>query len=238
MAENTHIGLSHQVALQRQMDIVANNIANVNTTGFKAQHILFSEYLNAPDGTKTVQAKNTYRDLSQGALKPTYNELDFSVQGEGYFAVQTPKGTQYTRNGSFSLNGSGVLVTKAGYPVLGDDGNPLTVPSGAARITADSTGVLTSEQGPIGTLKLATFDNQQMIKPIGNSLYDAESALEKAVEKPHIMQGMLESSNVNAIAELTAMDKITSAYQSAQNQQTSDHQRAESMIQILTKLET
>ena len=101
MADTTHIGLSQQVALQRQMDIVANNIANMNTTAFKAQNMLFSEYINAHDDTKTVQAKNTYRDLTQGALKPTFNELDFSVQGDGYFAVQTPEGTRYTRKRLF-----------------------------------------------------------------------------------------------------------------------------------------
>lgn len=238
MADTTHVGLSQQVALQRQMDIVANNIANMNTTGFKAQHMLFSEYLNAHDGTKTVQAKSTYRDLTQGALKPTFNELDFSVQGDGYFAVQTPEGTRYTRNGSFSLNSAGTLVTKAGYPVLDNNGNPLTVPSGVTQITADVTGNLTSAQGAIGQLKLATFDNQQRLTPVGNGLYNANNAPEIAVAKPHIVQGMLESSNVNAIVEMTEMEKISSAYESAQKQQNSDHQRAESMIQVLTKLET
>ena len=238
MTDTSHIGLSRQAALERQMEVVANNIANMNTTAFKAQHTLFSEYLNAHSGEKTVQAKSTYRDLSQGTLKPTYNELDFSVQGEGYFAVQTPEGTKYTRNGSFSLNGAGVIVTKAGYPVLGDNGSPLTVPTGAAQITVDKAGNLNSEKGSIGKLKLATFDNQQMLKAIGGNLYDANNAPEKAVRTPHVVQGMLESSNVNAIVEMTEMTKITDAYDSVQKQQTSEHQRAQTMIQILTKLET
>ena len=115
-------------------------------------------------------------------------------------------------NGSFSLNSAGVIVTKAGYPVLDNNGNPLTVPSGVTQITADIAGNLTSAQGAIGQLKLATFDNQQVLAPVGNGLYNANNAPEIAVAKPHILQGMLESSNVNAIVELTEMDKISSAY--------------------------
>jgi len=239
MADDSRIGTSRQAALQKQMDIIANNIANMSTTAFKAQHIQFSEVLGAHDGAKTVQAKNTYRDLTQGALKPTYNELDFSIQGDGFFAIQVPDGTtKYTRNGSFSINGAGELVTKAGYPVLGDNGNPLTVPSGTTQIASDSTGKLTSGTTTIGTLKLVTFDNQQAMSPVGNSLYDAHDAPEQTVEKPKIAQGMLESSNVNAIVEMTEMDKVMDMYNAAQGQQKSDHQRAETMIQILTKRET
>jgi len=211
MADNSHIGLGRQVALERKISILANNVANISTT---------------------------YRDLSQGAIKPTYNELDFSIQGDGYFAVQAPDGIRYTRNGSFSLDGAGGLVTREGYSVLDDNGNPLTVPPGATRITAAADGTLSTDQGTLGKLKLAMFDNQQSLTPTGNSFYDAGTQTEKTIDNPKVMQGMLESSNVNATRELIEITQVSEAYKATQNQQTSDHQRAESMIQILTGLKT
>src|SRR6266705_454304 len=131
--ENTLlIGLSRQVALRRELDVVANNIANLNTTGFKADGNIFEEYVMpvARDGgfpaadrrLSFVQDRATWLDLGQGPVQQTGNPLDVALDGPGFLAVHTPRGERYTRNGALQINATGELVTAEGYRVLGDAG--------------------------------------------------------------------------------------------------------------------
>src|SRR3990172_10855616 len=115
MESLSQINLSRQMALRSLMDVTANNIANMNTPGFKSQNLAFSQQIKEAQA-KTSQDENlaTYRDLSEGVLSPTFNKLDMAIQGEGYFAVQTQEGVRYTRDGSFALNNNGQIVTKSG----------------------------------------------------------------------------------------------------------------------------
>src|SRR6185312_9857675 len=119
------IGLSRQVALSRELDVVANNIANLNTTGFKADGSLFEEFLNSAARDESnerlsfVRDRATWTDMSPGGTDRTGNALDVAINGDGYFAVQTQRGVRYTRNGSFQINPTGQLVTAEGDPVLG-----------------------------------------------------------------------------------------------------------------------
>ena len=131
------VGLSRQVALGRELDVIANNIANINTAGFKADGSVFEEYVSptaradnflAPDRRVSfVNDRATWIDLSQGPLEKTNNPLDVAINGGGFFAVQTPQGERYTRNGAFQINNVGELVTAEGYQVLGESG-PISVP--------------------------------------------------------------------------------------------------------------
>ena len=239
MKNLTYIGLSQQMALYNQMDMTANNIANMNTPGFKSQSLLFKEYLNktpSDTGDKISQVQNygAYRNTAQGPLTQTSNKLDVAIQGSGYFAVQTPQGTQYTRNGSFSLNANGEIVTQSGNQVLGTSG-PLTVQQGASQINIMADGEVSTDKGTIGTLKLVSFSNEQALSPVGNSLYDAQQAVPVPVDKPHVMQGMLEGSNVQPITEMNRMLNITRMYQSVQHMLTTDHDEQRTMIQHLTQ---
>ena len=121
METPTYIALSRQMVLRDQMDVVANNLANANTSGFKAEMMLMSEVeIPAEEGTALsyVQDFATARDFSPGTLRPTGNDLDLAIQGDGFFAVQTPEGVRYTRVGRFQLDDEGTLVTSHGYPVL------------------------------------------------------------------------------------------------------------------------
>lgn len=241
MENISYIGLSQQMALHRLMEVTANNMANMNTPGFKAQHVLFGEYLNKaePAGKEKISqvlSSGAYRDITQGTLTHTSSQLDLAVQGDGYFAVQTPGGIKYTRAGSFALNDKGEIVTKAGHQVLSDSGNPLTVPAGAAQITVAENGDISSEKGSIGKLKLVMFNNAQNIVPIGDNLYDAAGAQENPVEKPRIAQGMLENSNVQPILEMNKMIELLRKYQSAQNMLMTDHERIRGAIQRLTRV--
>src|SRR5690606_20262981 len=128
MIENAQlIGLSRQIALQRQMDVVANNMANINSTGFKGENILFEEYIMPeardrafPVGDQPlsyVQDWATMHDLAAGSITETGNPFDVALSGEGFFAVQTPQGERWTRNGVFEVNSEGTLVNQNGYPV-------------------------------------------------------------------------------------------------------------------------
>lgn len=240
MENISYVGLSQQVALQREMDVTANNIANMDTPGYKTQSLLFLEYINKGgdknEKLKQVNDYGMYRDLSTGALKQTFNKLDVAIQGEGYFAVQAPGGVMYTRDGGFALNSKGEVVTKAGYQVLGDNGSPLTIQPGAADITITPQGNIATEKGTVGKLKIVSFDNAQMLKPVGNNLLDAGQASGQPVADPHVEQGMIESSNVNPIVEMNKMMQISRMYEATQHMLLDDHQRILSAIQKLTQI--
>jgi flagellar basal-body rod protein FlgF len=239
MENVSYIGLSQQIALHRLMDVTANNMANMNTPGFKSQNVLFKEYLNKPqeDGERVSQVQDygTYRDLTQGALTHTSNQLDLAIQGEGYFAVQTAQGVRYTRDGSFSLNNQGEIVTKAGHKVLSNVSGPLIVQPGATHISITEGGTVSTEKGLVGKMKLATFENQQTIIPIGDNLYYAQDATELPSTAP-VKQGMIETSNVQPVLEMNKMIEILRMYQAAQNMLVTDHERIRSMVQRLTRV--
>ena len=240
MENLNYIGLSQQMSLYHQMDVVANNIANMNTPGFKSQNLLFKEYLNntAQEGEKIAQVQDygTYRDTKQGSLTQTSNNLDIAVQGDGYFAVQTPQGIRYTRDGAFSIGATGNIVTQSGYQVVSSDGNPITIQQGTARITIMTNGEVATETGTIGKLKLVNFANEQSLVATGGGLYDAQGAPEQNVDKPHVLQGFLESSNVQPITEMNKMISITRLYQAVQHMLMTDHDNARQMIQKLTQV--
>jgi flagellar basal-body rod protein FlgF len=240
MENVSYIGLSGQVALHRLMEVTANNMANMNTPGFKSENVLFNEYLsrdkNEGEQISQVKDSDTYRDLAQGAMTQTANDLDFAIQGDGWFAVQTPAGIKYTRAGSFTLNDRGELVTQQGYQVMSDSSGPLTIPQGAAHILMTEQGGLSTEQGAVGKVKITSFENLQKLVPIGGNLYDAQGTQEKAVETPHVVQGMIENSNVQPILEMNKMMEILRMYQASQNMLLNDHERQRSTIQRLTKV--
>ena len=237
MESLSQINLSRQMALRSLMDVTANNIANMNTPGFKSQNLAFSQQIKEAQA-KTSQDENlaTYRDLSQGVLSPTFNKLDMAIQGEGYFAVQTQEGVRYTRDGSFALNNNGQIVTKSGYPVLNNAGAPLAVQSGAVQVNVAEDGTVSTEKGSVGKLKVAAFDDPQNLLPLGDNLQSAENAREKPLQKPQVIQAMLENSNVQPIFEMNKMIEILRLYQSTQNILSTDHEMARGMIQKLTKV--
>jgi flagellar basal-body rod protein FlgF len=199
------IALSAQLALLRQTDVIANNLANLSTTGFKGQHVLFAEYLGqAADGTSEsfVQDLGTIRDPSQGSIAETGNPLDIAIQGGGYLAVDTPLGQRFTRNGHFQLDADGQVVTSQGYPILSDGGSPLTVPQGSGQITIGADGNVTTPQGAIGRLQVVTFDNDQALTPTANGLFSTDQTPQPATNAK-VVQGALEASNVQPIIEIT-----------------------------------
>ena len=223
MIENAQlIGLSRQIALQRQMDVVANNIANLNTTGFKAEQILFEEYempvasdndfptLDQP--LSYVQDWATLHDLAGGAVTQTGNELDVALNGDGFFAVQTAGGERWTRAGAFQLNNQGTLVDLSGNPVLGD-GGPITFGPEEVGITIAADGSIASSAGPKGKLRIVEFDNPQALKREGSNLFSGGEP--QTATNTSAMQGHVERSNVSGVTEMAEMIRVQRAYESA-----------------------
>lgn len=219
MLENTtYIALSRQMAMHRQLDVIANNMANMDTTAFKGNRILFEEYLvDAKDGSNLsfVQDVGTVRNATQGEVSRTDNPLDIAISGRGYLVVGAPEGDRYTRNGHLRIDDNGVLVTQDGHPVLSDAGTPLVI-NPADRPSFAKDGTISSDAGLIGRLQIVAFENEHTLKPIGASLYATEQRPIPA-EGASIEQGMIENSNVEPIIEITAMIELLRSYQSTQS---------------------
>lgn len=223
------IGLSRQTALRRELDIVANNVANLNTTGFKADGAIFSEYLQngargeqfaTPDQRISfVQDRQTWHDMTQGAIQNTGNSLDVAIDGNAFFVVQTARGERYTRNGAFQINAQGQLVTSAGDVVLGDNG-PVVFANTDKGITINPDGTIrvqegaTATDGGRGRLRLASFANAQQLRKDGASTFMAPEGVQP--EAPdvsvRIIQGSIEKSNVRSVIEMSRMIELSRAY--------------------------
>ena len=227
--ENTgYIALSRQMTLRRQMDVIANNMANMNTPAYKGQSMLFVEYLETSDsGEKMsfVQDVALVRNLAEGQMTSTTNQLDVAISGDGY--------PRYTRNGVFQLNADGELVTSSGERVLGDGGNAITLPPNSSDITITRDGTVSTDQGPAGRLRLVRFDNEQALVKLANGLYDAEGQDALPAEDAEVMQGMVEGSNVQGIIELTRMIETVRQYSSAGKMVNDEHERQRRAIQSL-----
>jgi flagellar basal-body rod protein FlgF len=221
------IGLSRQTMLERQLDVVSNNIANVNTSGFKADASLFEEYLmsgahednfvGSDRRVSFVQDRGTFRDFSQGAADQTKNPLDIAIDGGGFLVVQTAAGERYTRDGGLQLNGQGQLVTVAGNPVLGTAG-PIVFQPTDHDVSVAPDGTITVQEGAShtdslrGKLRLVSFPDAQKLLKEGANLYSAGQGAAQPDLKSAVRQGFIEKSNVNAVAEMSRMIEVSRAY--------------------------
>jgi len=214
------IGLSRQSALRRNLDVVANNLANINTTGFKAQRMIFEEHLmpvaqatefESPDHPLSfAQDAGTATILTQGSIKLTGNPLDIAIEGDGYLAVEGADGEQlYTRAGNLTIDPEGTLVTDAGLPILAG-GGPVQVNPDDGEITITKEGIISSPLGELGRLDVYTFDNPQELAHAGTNLLSGENPI--PAENPIIRQGALEGSNVEGVSEISRMIEVTRQY--------------------------
>lgn len=213
------VGLSAQRVLQQRMDTTANNLANMTTAGFKVEHLVTRELVEKPAAADDIphdiafaDAWMLQRDFSTGALERTGNPLDFALEGEGFFVVQTPAGEAFTRDGRFGLNAEGQVVTRTGEPVLGE-GGPITLDPAGGPISVSSEGSISQDGAVLGTLRVANFATPAALEKIGSNLWRATDEAPQAAETK-IAAGFIEGSNVNAVEELTAMIQISRAYTS------------------------
>lgn len=238
------IGLSRQVALSASMDVIANNVANMSTPGFKAHNMVFTEYLAKPEGQEKLEEKTfsmvldygQYQLTEAGPMQHTGNPLDVALQGPGYFGVQTPEGIQYTRAGNFQVNTNGEIVTGSGMTVADTGGAPIVIPAGTKEVKITRDGTVSTEKGQIGQLMITEFANLQDLTASGNGLYKApQNDPGTPATQTEALQGLLEGSNVKPVLEMTRMIDVLRAYQSTQQMLQSEHERQRAMVQRLTR---
>ena len=226
MENTTYIALSRQMALRREMDIIAHNMANTETPAFKGENMLFVEYLSrTDDGARLsfVQDLGVVRNLSEGPLTATGNSLDLAIHGSGYFVVDTPQGERYTRVGRFQLDAEGQLVTSQGHPVLDTGRAPILAPAETGEIVVARDGTISVDGEQIGRIGVVTFEDEREMRKLAGGLYtgdDPQPALDT-----EIVQGMVEDSNVEPVLELTRMITVLRSYQSAQRMMDTEHER-------------
>lgn len=221
MDNTVYVGLSNQMALSRRLEVIANNIANMNTTAFKAERVSFREYLADQTATPVdgfeqlsfVYDVGVSRTLTEGDFVSTQAPLDFAIKGPGFFTVMTPSGAErYTRNGNFALNGTGVLVTPSGNPVLDITGNEILIDSQDGTFSVAGDGTITTSAGVIGRINVVKFSDEAGMEKLGESLFATTETPQPALNA-HIEQGMLENSNVTPILEITNMIDVLRSYQ-------------------------
>jgi flagellar basal-body rod protein FlgF len=218
------VSVSQQMAAYDSIDTIANNLANISTPGFKRDSTIFEEYLSQAKPSEDekgaqkisfVWNAGTARDLSGGRIEQTNAPYDFAINGKGYFVIQTANGPRYTRDGHFTLDANGRLVTEEGDPVQGDGGNiSITAQDGNVFVAQD--GTVTGQQGQLGKLQLVQFDNETQLSKEGGTLYSTSQPTQPA-SSAAIKQGALESSNVEPVKEMSQMIEIMRAYQAVAN---------------------
>ncbi|HLO76352.1 MAG TPA: flagellar basal-body rod protein FlgF [Magnetospirillum sp.] len=240
MENTSYIALSRQNALWRQMDVIANNMANANTPAYKGEHMMFREFLvdtrssNRATGTKLsfVQDMGMLRDTREGPLTKTDNPLDIGIHGDGYFQIETEAGMRYTRAGHFRLDESGMLVNTQGFAVMDRQDNPIIFAPNEKQIEIAGDGTVSTENGVVASLKLVRFANEQNLRKAGDGLYETTDEAE-VIQRPQVVQGMMEESNVQPVLEITKMTEMLRQYQSAQMMIDKEHERTMKAIDAL-----
>ncbi len=239
MTGSIYLAANGALAYQKRLDILSNNLANVNTVGFKQDKIRFQQFylnelakpdLQTPADSLTLQAPAywfnlaTHTDHSPGPLKETGNRFDLAINGDGFFCVQTPQGIQYTRRGDFSINAQGQMVTTEGWRVLGEGGE-ITIESKADigdpqahQFVVGDDGSISVDGKDVGKLRIVEFSNADMLQKVGDTYFRPNGANlgESEAEDYRISQGMLELSNVDAMKMMTELIEVHRGYESYQ----------------------
>lgn len=243
MIRGWYIGSSGMNAQQNRLDAISNNLANVDTAGYKRDVTVsksFPELLlrrTSADGVyKTsmgsadaapiigklglgVETNENFTEFEQGSFRSTGSSSDFALSGEGFFTVETPSGDRYTRNGNFLLGKEGILETKDGYPLIGENGY---IHVDDDKFVVNEDGMIYSSEGDfIDRIKVVRFDNERYLKKMGNSLWSSndisgEAYIAEGMERPKMLQGYMETSNVNVVNEMVKMIEVNRAYEANQ----------------------
>ncbi|WP_458096423.1 flagellar hook basal-body protein [Roseomonas sp. WA12] len=215
MDNSGYIALSRLVAQNRATAVLAHNMANAETPGFRASRPVFADHLERQRGSRTApgaeslhftQDRATWRDETPAPVQTTGNPLDLAISGEGYFSVQTPRGERHTRAGRFALGPDGGIVDSEGNALLDAGGNPLRLAPNDTRLTVRGDGTLSSENGEIGKIRISRFAEPQRMLAEGDRLLAAgPGQAPETIERPAVVQGALEGSNVRPVIELTRL---------------------------------
>jgi flagellar basal-body rod protein FlgF len=240
-----YVGLSRQMVLRREMDIVANNVANTDTTGFKVESLMEKTDPEAPAFTlqgprpvKFVTSDGVLRDFGQGSLRRTDAPLDLAIEGQGFFQVSSPNGPRFTRDGRLRLDDTGRLVTENGLPVMDDGGGEITLDPSKGQLTISEDGTVSQGTTRIAKLGVFTFPTLGALEKVGDNLYQNTSNQQpQAAGAARVRQGMLEGSNVQPILEITRMIEVSRAYEQMTKIMDSTAELSRTAIQRMGKLQ-
>jgi flagellar basal-body rod protein FlgF len=239
-----YVGLSRQMTLRREMDIVANNIANMDTTGFKVESLMVetepmapAHTAGAPRPVKFVIDRSVGRDFGQGVLRATGATFDLGIEGQGFFKVRTAAGEQYTRDGRFHMDEAGRLVTEDGAALLDEGGGDIAIDPKLGPVTIAKDGTVSQGAERLGKVGLVKFDQLSVLEKVGENRYrNSSNAQPQAATESVIQQGMLEGSNVKPIAEITRMIEVTRAYESMAKMMDANAELSRRSIERMGKL--
>jgi flagellar basal-body rod protein FlgF len=226
--------LNRQSGLMREMGVIANNIANASTTGFRREGVVFSEFVAALDEDPSLSmahASGRHVDLSQAVTSQTGGKFDFAIQGDGFFLIETPEGERLTRAGSFSPSAEGELVTADGFRLLDAGGAPIFIPPDATAVALASDGTISANGDPIAQLGLWLPTDPLALTHQSGTLFAATEV--EPVEGSTILQGFLEDSNVEPVSEIARMIEVQRAYELGQKFLDAEDQRVRGVIQTL-----
>lgn len=227
--------LSRQSGLMREMEVVAQNLANISTTGFRREGVIFSEYINRLDAEPSLSMAvgNTRQvDLTQAGLSMSGGTYDLAIQGDGFFLIQTPEGNRLTRAGAFTPSAEGNLVTADGFPVLDTGGTAVVVPQGARTVAVSQDGTLSADGTAVARIGLWQPTDPLSLRHVAGTMFSADAGVEP-IEGGTILQGMLEDSNVEPVSEIARMIAVQRAYEMGQNLLDREDARVRSVIQTL-----
>ena len=241
MDSTLYVALSHMNAMRRRMDMTANNVANLNTHGYREEKPMFQEFL-AKDfrsqGVSYVQDTRSVRNLNNGPLEETGHTYDVALQGSGFFALKNPTTGEvtYTRDGRFRVNSTGQVVNGQGLSVLGDGGAALSVPTTAKDVIITSDGSILADAANVGKLQVSQFDNEFLLKKLEDGRYQAPPNVQPNGKREgvQVFQGMVEGSNVNAIVALTEMVDIARGYERAERIVNNEDERIRDAVRKLS----
>ncbi len=229
-----YTALTRQSGLMREMRVVANNIANISTTGFRREGVVFEEYITGgKDGPSLSMATGDARviDLSQAGLSQTGGAFDFAIQGEGFFQVETQDGPRLTRAGSFTPSATGELVTNDGYRLLDEGGAPVFIPPTSGQIAVAQDGTISADGAPLAKIGLWQAGDPLTLKHQAGTLFSANAVV--PAEGAKVMQGYLEDSNVNPVQEIARMIEVQRAYELGQSFMDQEDKRMRGVIDTL-----
>lgn len=230
--------LTRQSGLMREMQVLANNIANLSTTGFRREGLLFSEYVKqldrqeAPLSMATANAHQTY--LTQGTMTMTGGELDLAIQGDGFFRVETSQGERLTRAGHFATNAAGEMVNPDGHRLLDIGGAPVFAPPDTGPIAIARDGTISANGQPLGQIGLLRPEDPSQLRRATGVLHEATGPLVPVTDAA-LFQGFLEDSNVNPMTEMARLIEVQRAYESGQKFLDREDERIRNVVQTLSR---
>ena len=229
-----YTALTRQSGLMREMQVVANNIANISTSGFRREGVVFEEYVTRMDEGPSLSMANASGrvvDLTQAGISQTGAAFDFAIQGDGFFLIETPQGERLTRAGSFTPSAAGELMTNDGYRLLDQGGAPVFVPPTARSVAVAQDGTVSADGAPVARIGLWQPSDPLSLQHQAGTMFSATGL--EPIDGGTILQGFLEDSNVNPVMEIARMIEVQRAYELGQSFMDQEDKRVRAVVETL-----